>query len=199
MKHVARLLLLVTVAYLLISLGMYVAQNRLVYLPSGYSEPLQAGDVITDEGIAILWMKAEDPQAVTVVHFHGNASQIVRETYLGHAVNAAGGAFAAVEYPGYGLLEGEPGEAAILSAARASLDLLVRRGVPRDRIVLSGQSLGTGVAMAMAAEGWRCWWPMPRVWRRMRRVCRRVRCCSGRVCGWRLCPGWPCRCRRCRR
>ncbi len=88
--------------------------------------------------------------APEVVFFHGNAEHIGRLRADAQGASLAGLAFWAVEYPGYGDADaGLPSEGALLDAARAALAVL---GAPR---VCVGHSLGSGVAVAMAAEG-RC-------------------------------------------
>jgi len=91
-----------------------------------------------------------------VVHFHGNGEQIGGATWLGGLFLEQGLGFAAVEYPGYPLVrdQGPPSEAGIISAAEKALSHLVSMGIAKDRLVLSGQSVGTGVAVAMAEKGW---------------------------------------------
>jgi pimeloyl-ACP methyl ester carboxylesterase len=61
-----------------------------------------------------------------------------------------------VEYPGYGWARGAPlGEESIYASSEAALMYLqTKLGVPRDAIVLQGQSLGTGVAAEMARRGY---------------------------------------------
>ena len=55
-------------------------------------------------------------------------------------------------YPG---APGSPSESSIIWAAEKALEHLTgQMGVGRKRIVLSGQSLGTGVAVRLAASGW---------------------------------------------
>jgi pimeloyl-ACP methyl ester carboxylesterase len=90
-----------------------------------------------------------------VVHFHGNGDQVSYLSALSQEYARVGVSFAAVEYPGYPGARGQPSEASILSAAEAALRHLTGpMQIPKARIVLSGQSLGTGVALEMAARGW---------------------------------------------
>lgn len=97
---------------------------------------------------------AAPPGAPTIVWFHGNGEQLADDVSVFAALASHGFGVYAVEYPGYGLAGGEPSERSIFAAARAALDRLAGPlGVPREQTVLLGQSLGTGVAVAMAAEG----------------------------------------------
>jgi uncharacterized protein len=60
-----------------------------------------------------------------------------------------------VEYRGYGSSKGTPTEQGFYLDAEAALDALAAEGIGPEQVVLSGQSLGTGVAAEMASRG-RC-------------------------------------------
>ena len=93
------------------------------------------------------------PGPRVVVHFHGNAEQLADSEWLGGKFVEQGLGFYAVEYPGYGLAAATPvSEEAIYAAAEAALSEL-EKTVPREQMVLEGQSLGTGVAVEMAKRG----------------------------------------------
>ena len=93
------------------------------------------------------------PGAPTVVHFHGNGEQLLDQMDLGQRLHSWGLGFLAVEYPGYGASPGSPTEDGIYAAADAGLAWLRAQGVPPERTVLSGRSIGTGVAVEMARRG----------------------------------------------
>jgi len=56
------------------------------------------------------------------------------------------------EYRGYGGNPGAPTEAGFYADGRAALGFLEREAVTPNRLVLYGESLGSGVAVALAAE-----------------------------------------------
>jgi hypothetical protein len=90
----------------------------------------------------------------TVVWFHGNGQQIGDLPALLHALSAERLGLYAIEYPGYGLLEGSPSEELAYTSAEAALHWL--HGpleTPPSRVTLVGQSLGSGVATEMALRG----------------------------------------------
>ncbi len=101
------------------------------------------------------WYLPAPDGAPTVVHFHGNAEQLSTEGWLLLRHQQAGLGFLAVEYPGYGLAaEQTPSEEGLYQAATVALDELQgKRGVSVEQTVLSGRSLGTGVAVEMARRG----------------------------------------------
>lgn len=84
----------------------------------------------------------------TVVFFYGNGGTLLQFVRVGEALNARGYGVVLASYRGYGGNPGRPSEDGLMEDARAVLGRL-----PRDKTILWGQSLGTGVAARMAAEG----------------------------------------------
>jgi fermentation-respiration switch protein FrsA (DUF1100 family) len=91
--------------------------------------------------------------ARTIVYFHNNRETIEERVEFARALHARGFGVLLVEYRGYGASRGDPSERALYLDAEATLDMLARRGVGPDRIVLWGTSLGSGVAAEMARQG----------------------------------------------
>lgn len=93
-------------------------------------------------------LHADVGSPVTVLHFHGNGDDLRSCAPLVATVAGHGVSIAVVEYPGYGVLARQRASAvSLVAAARAAA-----RRVP-GRVVLSGYSLGTAVATALAADG----------------------------------------------
>ena len=157
------LLVVVTliIAYVGLCLLVFVCQREMVFpVPSWAREPKLPGAVLLRipglEGSTIYALHVPAPAGEpTVVHFHGNGEQLADAVWLAQRFQEAGLGFYAVEYPGYGLAAGQgPSEAGIYAAAETALEHLHRElGVPRERTVLQGQSLGSGVAVEMAKRG----------------------------------------------
>ncbi len=105
--------------------------------------------------VRALDLRAADPSAPVLVHFHGNGETIGSTLPLASVLRARGLRVVLVEYRGYGVSRdaGSPSERGLYADAEAVLDALAREGVGRDRIVLWGTSLGTGVATEMAVRG----------------------------------------------
>ena len=118
-------------------------------LPGG--RVLQQGD--GDEAFVALHRPAA-PGSPTVVWLHGNGQQIGDLPHLLHALSADRLGLYAIEYPSYGLLEGAPSEERTYASVEAALRWL--HGpleTPPERVILVGQSLGSGVATEMALRG----------------------------------------------
>jgi pimeloyl-ACP methyl ester carboxylesterase len=89
-----------------------------------------------------------------VVYFHGNGEDLADSIPMVSLLRTLGVGVLAVEYPGYGIAAGTPSEQGAYAAAERALRWLrTERGVDSDRVVLLGQSLGTGVAAEMARRG----------------------------------------------
>lgn len=94
-------------------------------------------------------------RAVTVLYAHGNAEDLGQtRARLARLSAGARVAVLAFEYPGYGLSAAEaPSEAGVVRDAAAAFAYLVRaRGVDPRSVVLLGRSIGSGPAVALAAQ-----------------------------------------------
>jgi pimeloyl-ACP methyl ester carboxylesterase len=82
-----------------------------------------------------------DPEALTVVHFHGNGETV--EDYLGDFTaqfDRMGVNLLLAEYRGYGMSDGEPALAGMLEDVGR---IMAASGVPPERTILFGRSLGS--------------------------------------------------------
>jgi pimeloyl-ACP methyl ester carboxylesterase len=86
--------------------------------------------------------------APTIVFFYGNAGTLSDFASIGEALRGGGYGIVLASYRGYAGNSGSPDEAGLMADARAIL-----AAIPKGPVILWGQSLGTGVAARMAAEG----------------------------------------------
>lgn len=148
--------------YLLLMGGMAVFQRDMIYHPgSERMEPSQAGlpemvavQVRTEDGhIGTSWYAPpKERHLPTIVFFHGNAGTLAHRAHKARALLDRGYGVLLVGYRGYGGNPGRPTEDGLYNDARAALAWLIRKGIDANRIVLYGESLGTGVAVQMAGE-----------------------------------------------
>ena len=90
-------------------------------------------------------------KAPLIFYFGGNAEEV--SWMIEETGNAPGFSWLLVDYRGYGLSEGAPGEAALVSDAIEWFDLATKLpGVDLDRRIAFGRSIGSGVAVALAAQ-----------------------------------------------
>ena len=144
-------------------LAVVIWQNRLLYYPQRLTDA--AARVAFDFYKVTRWpdaagkeyrcvVKATVPAATlkngTVLVFHGNAGGAhEREAYC-DTLQKLGWRVILAEYPGYGARSGKLGEASFREDGRATARL-VRQKYP-GRLVILGESLGSGVAAAVAAD-----------------------------------------------
>ena len=89
-----------------------------------------------------------------VAYFHGNGEDLADSIPMISLLRSLGMGVLAVEYPGYGIAGGKPSEKGAYAAAESALAWLrSEQGVGADRVVLLGQSIGSGVASEMASRG----------------------------------------------
>lgn len=94
-------------------------------------------------------------QSPWVLFLHGNAATIASSVNIAHyqVLRAVGLNILAPEYRGFAGLEGTPTEDGLAADARAAYDYLhITRRIPSSRIVVYGWSLGSAVAVSLAAE-----------------------------------------------
>ena len=119
------------------------------HLPPG-TEPLEvaAGDGTRLRG----WIRPGSARpAPVVIYFGGNAEEV--SWTLADRRWPREWSVVAVNYRGYGASEGKPGERALTADALAIHDAVAARpDVDASRIVAFGRSLGTGLAVRLAAE-----------------------------------------------
>jgi hypothetical protein len=139
---------------------MYGFQRKLQYFPDSARMPPAAAGLPRAEEVAL---RSSDGESLTawyvpardgkplVLYFQGNAGasnlRVNRFTWL----TADGTGLLALSYRGYGGSTGHPTEAGLIDDARAAYDFVLTRADAK-RIVVFGESLGTAVAIALAAE-----------------------------------------------
>lgn len=141
--------------------GIYAFQRDLQYFPS-HRDPAPAAlglsgvktvALATPDGeTLVLWLSPASGDRPTILFLHGNAGEIADRTDRFAFYQARGYGVAFLSWRGYGGSTGAPSEAGLLTDAKAAYDHLRARGIPPDRIVLIGESLGTGPAVITAAS-----------------------------------------------
>jgi fermentation-respiration switch protein FrsA (DUF1100 family) len=151
-------LAVIALAYLLPMSALAVFQRRLLYRPIIDSvEPTAAGapwmEVIREKGRLLGWY-APPPtnQAPVLVFFHGNQGTLARVARKTTPWRDQGLGLFAATYRGFEGNSGWPDEMGLYDDGRAVLDWLDRRGIPAERVIVYGESLGTGIAVQMAVE-----------------------------------------------
>jgi fermentation-respiration switch protein FrsA (DUF1100 family) len=137
----------------------YFAQRALMYFPDrARTPPAQAGlpeaEEVTIEAAdgekLIAWYVPAAKGKPVVLYLHGNGGALVNRLNRFRGLIANGNGLLALSYRGYGGSSGSPSEAGLLADAAAAYAFAAAR-YPASRIVVFGESLGTGVAIWLAA------------------------------------------------
>src|SRR6266403_5432742 len=99
----------------------------------------------------IVWHVAAKPGHPVVLYFHGNGDFLAGFFGRFRDLIADGTGIVALSYRGYAGSSGQPSEQGLLQDAAAAYAFTAAR-YSADRIVVWGFSLGSGVAVALAAE-----------------------------------------------
>ena len=148
--------------YALLLGGLAVFQRDMIYHPGdSLPSPEQAGvpemvpvPVRTTDNLVLTGWYAppERRRRPTIVYCHGNARTLAQRAHKARLLLDAGFGVFLVGYRGYGGNPGRPTEQGLYADTRAVIGWLLGREVPMERLVLYGESLGTGVATQMAVE-----------------------------------------------
>ena len=139
---------------------MYATQRSLMYFPdTRRTPPTDAGlrdaeEVVLDTADGekvIAWHVPPRGSKPVVLYFHGNGGALALRADQFRALTGDGTGLVALSYRGYGGSTGHPTETGLIADATAAYEFAAAR-YPVERIVLFGESLGTGVAIALAAE-----------------------------------------------
>ena len=87
-----------------------------------------------------------------ILYFHGNSGGIDLRDERFRALAEAGMGLIAIEYRGYASSTGRPSERGLKLDGEAAYAAAIASGVAPERIVPLGESLGSGVAVALAAR-----------------------------------------------
>jgi fermentation-respiration switch protein FrsA (DUF1100 family) len=151
---------LVGLLVIIVYIALRFAANSAVYYPLRYPDGLW--NLQRDLAAAEVWLTARDgvklnawwiaaPGArLATVFFHGNGGNLTHRIEHMRAIVAAGSSLLMLDYRGYGKSEGKPSEAGLYMDADAAYQWLIDQG--HTRIVIQGESLGSAVAVDLAAR-----------------------------------------------
>lgn len=149
--------------YALMVAGLYFFQGSVMYHPSpGTRPPEQVGlpemspvKIRTEDGLSLLawWAGPSSASKPVIAFFHGNAGTLAYRHFKIRSLLDQGYGVLLLAYRGYSGNSGIPTEEGLYTDARAAMKFLDEKSVPKDRRVLYGESLGTGIAVYLASLG----------------------------------------------
>jgi uncharacterized protein len=112
----------------------------------------------TPPGAREVWMDDEDGTRIhglwwdepaagpAILFLHGNAQEVYSWSLVREDLEPLGCRMLLIDYRGYGKSDGEPREEGLYMDGRAALAWLASQGIPVERTVIFGKSLGGAVA-----------------------------------------------------
>jgi fermentation-respiration switch protein FrsA (DUF1100 family) len=147
-------------AYLGFVALLYVAQRAMMYFPetlrtapadAGFPEAIEVVLDTADGERVIAWQVPPRGDAPLFLYFHGNGGALRYRVDRFRALTADGSGLVALSYRGYAGSSGRPSEEGLLLDAAAAHAFAASHH-PASKLVVWGESLGSGVAVALAAE-----------------------------------------------
>jgi uncharacterized protein len=134
-------------------------QRQLLYLPGGdvagpVPDDVEELTLRTEDGLDLTaWrVRSDEPAVATVLALPGNAGDRSLRLPLARGLAARGHDVLLIEYRGYGGNPGRPSEEGLHRDADAARAALLEDGIAEDRLVVLGESVGTGVAAGLVAR-----------------------------------------------
>jgi fermentation-respiration switch protein FrsA (DUF1100 family) len=151
----------VFLAYASVLAFLYLRQRSILYLPGRATiAPAAAGlagaeavRLKTEDGELLqAWFVPPRRNQPLLLYFHGNAGNLADRAPRFLALTAQGAGLLAIDYRGFGGSTGTASERGLHLDADAAYAEALARGYRPERIILFGESLGTGIAIALAAR-----------------------------------------------
>jgi fermentation-respiration switch protein FrsA (DUF1100 family) len=148
-------------AYLVFVLALFVLQRSMIYHPGGTPPTptemgvaeMQVVKVETADGLALSgWFAPSKNDKPLIVLFHGNAGSVADRAFKARRYMDWGYGVVLAEYRGFGGNPGNPSDEGLFADARAWLAFAEAQGFGPEKVVIYGESLGSGPAVRMASE-----------------------------------------------
>jgi fermentation-respiration switch protein FrsA (DUF1100 family) len=165
MRTLVSILTIAISIYLLLALLIYLFQDRMVFLSNLPGRALEAspGDISLNyqdvslttsdnERLHGWYVPATNPRGV-LLFFHGNAGNISHRLDSIRIFHELDLDILIIDYRGYGQSTGKATEQGTYLDAQAAWDYLVdTRGIPADRIIVFGRSLGGAIGAWLGVQ-----------------------------------------------
>jgi uncharacterized protein len=157
----ARIAAIISAAYLVVTAATYFLQRDLLFHPSTlHMTPRSLGlsnvaelELDTDDGERLVaWYAPAAEGQPTLFYLHGNAGSLAHRAGRVRLYRGYGYGLFMLAYRGFSGSTGAPSESTLVGDSLMAYDRLKGLGVPDDEIVIYGESLGTGVAVQVAAN-----------------------------------------------
>ncbi len=156
MKYIYILISSTIVIYLILLTLIYINQRKLLYLPSENNyldDPINFTYneffIEVDKNIKIKsWLIEKDLKKYkTILFLHGNAGNLFNRSYKLNRLNELNLNVLIISWRSFSGNQGKPNETNLYGDAKKAVKWLNDKGVETEKIILYGESLGTGVAV----------------------------------------------------
>lgn len=134
----------------------YFFSDRMIFLPqpSSYQDSREIIKLTTADGVKISAVHLPNPSATyTMLYSHGNAEDLGDSLPGLRELRDMGFAVFSYDYRGYGTSQGTPTESNVYRDIDAAYNYLTQQlGVPPNRIIVYGRSVGSGPAVDLASR-----------------------------------------------
>jgi len=159
---VSGVLVAVSVFYFSLLAALFIGQRSFLYHPDTNLEaPARYGvpqfQILTDvsrENLVHWYGAPSNKDFPVIVLFHGNAGHVGYRAYKAKIFMEQGYGVLLAGYSGFGTNAGSPSEQSLYADGRSALNKLKVVGIDQKTVILYGESLGTGVVVQMALEGY---------------------------------------------
>lgn len=162
MKKLTSILKFLVFIYILVCAYMYSMQRSFIYAPNPKIESPNIYGLVDFSTIHLTakdgtrleaWYHSAKENYPTIIYFHGNAGNLLHRVNFFSLLRDAGFGVLGLDYRGYGNSKGTPSEDGFYQDARATMDYASKKlSIPDNKIIIYGESIGTGVAVQMATE-----------------------------------------------
>lgn len=154
-------LLMLPVFYAAVVLAMYLYQERLQFHPdTTRADPASFGLLNVEEiklatadaEELVAWYTPAPPGMPTILFLHGNGGSIGHRPERYRYFTSRSFGLLYLSWRGYGGSTGSPSENGFMIDAQSAYDWLIAKGVTASSIAIVGESIGTGIAVKLAAR-----------------------------------------------
>ena len=146
--------------YVLVIVLLYTLQTKLIFYPGRLNADHKFKLIHGSEEILLRTSDGERISALfyansspdVILYFHGNSGDLSGWQYVAEDFTSLGYNFFIIDYRGYGKSSGEISESGFYNDAGAAYDFLIQRGFDPQQILIYGRSIGSGVAIDLAAH-----------------------------------------------
>ncbi len=157
-KSVSIFIITIILCYAIINLALYFYQDNLIFFPrklsDGSYEVLKNKEYeinITVDNVALHGWLLNKGEKKLIIYYGGNAEEV--SANINDMKDVERYSILLMNYRGYGMSEGSPGEQILFSDALSIFDqVTIDLNIQSENVILFGRSLGSGIAVYVASK-----------------------------------------------